>query len=99
DAIFVENDPAKYRAVGARVFALLSELSDQVERYSIDEAFFDLTGWYPSPEAAAQALGVMQRRIRAEIGEWLGCSVGIAPTRFLAKVGSDLKKPNGLTII
>ena len=98
-AIFVQNDPAKYRAVTSRVFALFHEVTDRVEHYSIDEAFLHLTGWYRDPAEAAWALTKVRRRIRDEIGEWLRCSIGIAPTRFLAKTASDMKKPNGLTVI
>ena len=98
-AVFVQNDPAKYRAVTSRVFGLFHELSDRVEHYSIDEAFLHLTGWYRDPAEAAWALIKVRRRIRDEIGELLRCSVGIAPTRFLAKTASDMKKPNGLTVI
>lgn len=99
DAVFVQNDPAKYRAVTSRIFALLHELTDVVEHYSIDEAFLDLTGWYRDAAEAAWALSRVRSRIQTEIGDWLRCSIGIAPTRFLAKTASDLKKPNGLTII
>lgn len=99
DAIFVQNDPAKYRTVTSRVFALLHELTDKVEHYSIDEAFLDLTGWYRDAAEASWALSRVRGRIKSEIGDWLRCSIGIAPTRFLAKTASDLKKPNGLTII
>jgi DNA polymerase-4 len=98
-AVFVQNDPGKYRAVTSRVFALFHELTDRVEHYSIDEAFLDLTGWYRDPAEAAFALSRTKSRITSEIGEWLRCSVGLAPTRFLAKTASDLKKPDGLTII
>jgi DNA polymerase-4 len=98
-AVFVQNDPPKYRAVTSRVFTLLHELTDKVEHYSIDEAFLDLTGWYRDPAEAAWALTRVRARIQSEIGDWLRCSIGIAPTRFLAKTASDLKKPNGLTII
>lgn len=98
-AVFVQNDPPKYRAVTSRVFTLLHELSDRIEHYSIDEAFLDLTGWYRDAAEASFALSRIKRRITEEVGEWLRCSVGIAPTRFLAKTASDLKKPDGLTII
>ncbi|MEI7512183.1 MAG: DNA polymerase IV [Candidatus Uhrbacteria bacterium] len=98
-AKFVENDPAKYRAVTSRVFALFHEISDCVEHYSIDEAFLDLTGWYRDAAEASFALSRVKRRITNEIGDWLRCSAGIAPTRFLAKTASDLKKPDGLSII
>lgn len=98
-AVFVQNDPAKYRAVTSRVFRLLHELTDRVEHYSIDEAFLDFTGWYRDAAEAAWALSRVRTRIRDEIGEWLRCSIGIAPTRFLAKTASDMQKPNGLVII
>jgi len=98
-AVFVQNDPPKYRAVTSRVFSILHELSDKVEHYSIDEAFLDLTGWYRDPAEAAWALTRARRRIRDEVGDWLRCSIGIAPTRFLAKTASDLEKPNGLVVI
>ncbi|HWQ99610.1 MAG TPA: hypothetical protein VN397_02045 [Candidatus Methylomirabilis sp.] len=99
NAVFVQNDPGKYRAVTSRVFSILHELTDSVEHYSIDEAFLDLTGWYRDPAEAAWALARARRRITDEVGEWLRCSIGIAPTRFLAKLGSDIQKPSGLTVI
>jgi nucleotidyltransferase/DNA polymerase involved in DNA repair len=98
-AVFVENDPSKYRAVTSRVFSILHGLTDQVEHYSIDEAFLDLTGWYRDAAEAAWALTRARMRIRDEVGEWLRCSIGIAPTRFLAKTASDIEKPNGLVVI
>lgn len=98
-AVFVENDPGKYRAVTSRVFSILHELTDKIEHYSIDEAFLDLTGWYRDSAEAAWAMTRVRRRIKTEVGEWLGCSIGIAPTRFLAKTASDMEKPNGLVII
>ncbi len=98
-AVFVQNDPAKYRAITSRVFGLLHELTDRVEHYSIDEAFLDLTGWYRDAAEASWALARVRTRIREEIGEWLRCSIGIAPTRFLSKTASDMQKPNGLVII
>lgn len=99
DAIFVQNDPAKYRSVTARIFAIFDQVSDRVEHYSIDEVFLDLTGWYRDEAEAAFGLSRVKSRIKNEIGDWLRASVGIAPTRFLAKYASDRKKPDGLTII
>ncbi len=99
NAAFVENDPGKYRAVTSRVLSILHELTDTIEHYSIDEAFLDLTGWYRDSAEAAWALTRARQRITDEVGEWLRCSIGIAPTRFLAKLGSDIQKPSGLTII
>lgn len=98
EAAFIQNEPAKYRSVIARVFAILRHISDQVEYYSIDEAFVDLTGLCRDTAEAAWLLSKVQWRIQQEVGEWLKCSVGIAVNRRLAKLASDLKKPNGLTV-
>lgn len=99
NVVFVQNDPPKYRAVTSRIFSILHAFTDRMEHYSIDEAFLDLTGWYRDAAEASFALSIAKRRITEEVGDWLRCSVGIAPTRFLAKTASDLKKPDGLTII
>jgi DNA polymerase IV len=96
---FIQNDPAKYRAVSSRVFSLFHEITDKVEHYSIDEVFLDLTGWYRDEAEASWALCRARLHIQQEIGEWLTCSVGIAPSKFLSKLASEIKKPNGLTII
>lgn len=98
EAVFIQNEPAKYRSVIARVFAILHQISDRVEYYSIDEAFVELTGLCRDTAEAAWLLSKVQWRIQKEIGEWLKCSVGIAPNRRLAKLASDLQKPNGLVI-
>ncbi len=98
EAVFIQNEPAKYRSTIAKVFALLRKISDHVEYYSIDEAFVDLTGLCRDNAEAAWLLSKIQWRIQQEVGEWLKCSVGIAPNRRLAKLASDLKKPNGLTV-
>ncbi len=98
-AVFVQNDPAKYRSITGRIFEILHEISDVVEHYSIDEAFLDVTDICRNEAEAAFLLSRAKRRIQTEIGNWLTASVGIAPTRFLAKFGSDFEKPDGLVII
>lgn len=98
-AVFVQNDPSKYRATTSRVFAILHEYCQTIEHYSIDEAFMDLTGWCRDEAEAAFLFSRIKERIRTEVGEWLRCSVGIAPTRFLAKFASDREKPDGLVIV
>lgn len=99
DAVFVQNEPAKYRSTTSRIFSIFHQVTDRVEHYSIDEAFLDLTGWYRDPAEASWALARVRQRIYKEVGEWLRCSIGIAPSRFLAKLGSGIQKPSGLTII
>lgn len=97
--VFVQADPPKYRSVIGRVFTMLHELSDTVEHYSIDEAFMDCTGWYANELALMEPLLRVKQRIRAEIGEALTCSIGVAPTRLLAKLASDYEKPDGFTMV
>ncbi len=98
EAAFIQNEPAKYRSVIGRVFAILRQFTDRVEYYSIDEAFMDLTGLCRDTAEAAWLCAKIQWRIQQEVGEWLKCSVGIAANRRLAKLASDLKKPNGLVV-
>ena len=95
--IFVEGNYSRYAAVSAQIFAIFAKYSPVIEPLSIDEAFLDLTGMerlMESPRQYAQAL-------KAEIREQTGivASVGIAPNKFLAKLASDLEKPDGLVII
>ena len=103
-AIFLPVDMAKYRAVSAQLFELLNTFTPQVEPVSIDEAFLDLTGCpMPAPsdrsprEARDPPLD-LARTIKSRIGEALRLpvSVGVAPNKFLAKLASELAKPDGL---
>jgi len=170
DIILLPVDPPKYREITRRFLKIFFEYTDLVERYSIDEAFLDVThllsgrrqdmsqtpsnsplakwekkgnepfldvtdasdvrpsligrseldsesvqkridpnfhqddgkvGYYESKlgrDALILALEI-KWRIRREIGEWLTCSVGVAQNKLLAKIASDLEKPDGLTVI
>lgn len=87
--ILIQSDPRKYRAVAKRILDIFAEYTDRIEPYSIDEAFLDLTGWVPSMDAATVLAQHIQQRIQDEVGEWLRCSVGIGPTRWIAKFAGD----------
>ena len=89
-AVLIPRDIALYRQASARVMAILRRFSDRVEVAGLDEAYLDLTG-SPAPKARARQLKLA---VRAETG--LVCSVGLAPNKLLAKIGSDLEKPDGL---
>jgi DNA polymerase-4 len=95
-AVFVPPRPERYAEISRRVMAILESVTPEVEPVSIDEAFLDITGVlkrWPSAEAVARHL---KARIREELG--LSASVGVAPNKFLAKLASDLNKPDGLTV-
>ncbi|MBI3956704.1 MAG: hypothetical protein HY340_01815 [Candidatus Kerfeldbacteria bacterium] len=106
DALFLDPevklvvcDPDKYRTVTQKIFRILAEYSEDIETYSIDEAFLDLTGWVPDLEAARELGLKLQNRIRDEIGEWLRCSIGIAETRWLAKFAGDTVEKGSVLVL
>ncbi len=95
--VFLPVRMGRYKELSGRVMELLREVSPLVEPVSIDEAYVDLTGL----ERLSGPPAEVGRRIKAQIVERtrLSCSVGIAPNRFLAKIASDMDKPDGLTVV
>jgi len=96
-AAFVPVDMPKYQAVSAQIMAILADFSPVVEPLSVDEAFVDLTGTGRVHGAPVDAVAAMKTRIRSETG--LTASAGLAPNKFLAKVASDVRKPDGLVVV
>jgi len=96
-AIYVRPRMERYEEMSRRVFAVLRSITDLVEPLSIDEAFLDVTG-SRQLFGDAESIG---HRIKAEIRHALGlvASVGIAPNKFLAKIASDLGKPDGFVAV
>ena len=95
--IFVVGDNRKYADTSTKIVAMMRQYTPLVEVFSIDEAFLDVTGslsLFGSAETIAYRL---KAQIRHELG--LTCSIGIAPNKLLAKLASDMHKPDGLTII
>lgn len=95
-AVFVFPRFSRYRELSQQVMKILQEYSPQLLQISIDEAFIDVThtaNFHGGAKALAEKL---KARIKNEIG--LTASVGLAPNMFIAKVASDLHKPDGLTI-
>lgn len=87
----------KYRRASERVMALLFEFTDLVEQVSIDEAFLDVSGSRRLFGAGKDIALRIKERIRTELG--LTASVGVAGNKFVAKVASDLRKPDGLVVV
>jgi DNA polymerase-4 len=91
---YLPVDMAKYAGVSAEIMAILGEFTPLVEPLSLDEAFLDVTGsaaLFGPPREIARTI---KARIRADVG--LTASAGVAPNKFLAKIASDLEKPDGL---
>jgi DNA polymerase-4 len=97
DGVFLPVDMGKYAAASRQIMAILGDFSPLVEPVSVDEAFVDLTGTTSIFGEAPQAVREIKRRIRAETA--LTASAGLAANKFIAKVASDLKKPDGLVVV
>ncbi|MBI2749289.1 MAG: DNA polymerase IV [Burkholderiales bacterium] len=97
ELMVVRPDFARYRAVSQQVMAILRSCTPLVEPLSLDEAYLDVTeNLWGEPLATTVAKKIKQR-IRDELG--LTASAGVAPNKFLAKIASGWKKPDGLTVI
>jgi DNA polymerase IV len=95
--VIVRPDFHKYRSVSQQVFAIFKEVTPLVEGLSLDEAYLDVT-----ENSFNEPLGVnVARRIKDRIKEvtQLTASAGIAPNKFLAKIASGWRKPDGLTVV
>src|SRR2546427_9523225 len=96
ETIFLPGNHRLYREVSERIMAVLAPSADAFEEASIDEAYLDLSS-LGSFEAAAERALTLKREIVAREG--LTCSVGIGPNKLVAKISSDFKKPDGLTVV
>jgi DNA polymerase-4 len=93
-------DPWKYRNVHLSLRRLISEYTSNFEPRSIDEFVLELEGYPALARSSIQKIGdEIKKRIKKEIGDWITVSIGISTNRFLAKVASNLKKPDGLETI
>jgi len=96
-AVVVPPRGRRYREISEQVFEVLESYTPLVQPLSIDEAFLDVTGsrrLHGSPRQIAEAI---RKRIVEQVG--ITASVGVAPNMFLAKLASDMNKPDGLTVI
>ncbi|MDR6548929.1 DNA polymerase IV [Paenibacillus qinlingensis] len=96
DLILIRPDFDLYRNFSRRFMQIVYGYSPLVESMSIDECFVDITGskQFGTPLEIANSI---QKRIMTELQ--LPCSIGVAPNKLLAKMGSDMKKPNGITVL
>ncbi len=93
-AIFVKPDMEAYSETSERVFSIFERFTPFVEAVSIDEAFLDVTGSAHLFGGAVPLAEKLRAAVREECG--VTCSVGVAPNRLLAKIGSEQRKPDGL---
>jgi DNA polymerase-4 len=97
DGIFLRPRMQRYREVSGQVFAVMRDITPLVEGLSLDEAFLDITGSLKS-YGSERALGeTLRNRVHEQTG--LVISIGIAPSKFVAKIASDIDKPGGFVIV
>src|SRR5688572_12443953 len=96
-AIIVPTRFERYREVSERMFEILESFTPVVQPLSIDEAFLDVSGSERLLGSAVEIARKLKARVREEL--CLTASVGVAPNKFLAKLASDLEKPDGLVVI
>src|SRR3981189_1465050 len=96
-AIFVAPDFTRYRAVSNSVREIFKRHTDLIEPLSLDEAYLDITENKTGLPTATLVARAIREEIRQELS--LTASAGVAPNKFLAKIASDWKKPDGLFVI
>jgi DNA polymerase-4 len=97
DAIFVAPDFTRYRAVSREVREIFKRHTDLIEPLSLDEAYLDVTANKAGLPTATLVARTIREQIRQELN--LTASAGVAPNKFLAKLASDWRKPDGLFVI
>jgi DNA polymerase-4 len=97
DAVFVPPDFLRYRAVSRLVREIFKSHTDLVEPLSLDEAYLDVTENKTGLPTATRVASAIRKQIREELH--LTASAGVAPNKFLAKIASDWRKPDGLFVI
>jgi DNA polymerase-4 len=99
DLEIVESRPDKYIEVHHKIVSAVSSVLPVDSVQSIDEMSCRLTGRQTVRENAIEIGHGVKRAIKEQVGEYLGCSLGIAPNRLIAKIASGMKKPDGFTVL
>ncbi|MCW3977050.1 MAG: DNA polymerase IV [Candidatus Bathyarchaeota archaeon] len=96
-AVYVRGNYPLYKEASNRIMAILGKYSGKFQRWGLDEAFLDVSSDVQNLEEAVE----LAARIKHELlwNEQLTCSIGIAPNKLVAKIASDYKKPDGLTVV
>lgn len=97
NAVFLSPDFVRYRAVSRQVHEILKRHTDLIEPLSLDEAYLDVSENKTGLPTATEVARVIRRHISMELN--LTASAGVAPNKFLAKIASDWRKPDGLFVI
>ena len=98
DVVFLDADHESYELFSGRMNSILARYTSDIERYSVDESFADITGMRLPLKMSYEEIALsLKKTLREELG--MTFSIGVAPTKVLAKIASNFKKPDGLTMI
>ncbi|MBW1681455.1 MAG: DNA polymerase IV [Deltaproteobacteria bacterium] len=97
DGVFLPVRMRRYQEVSSRIMEIFGRFTPLVEPVSIDEAFLDVTGSERLFGSVVEIAGALKKLVLEETG--LTVSAGVAPNKFLAKIASDMDKPDGLTVV
>lgn len=97
DAVRVGSNFDRYRDVSRKVMAIFHDITSLVEPLSLDEAYLDVTQSVTDSLSSQSIAAALKKRVKAELG--LTISVGVACTKSVAKIASDMDKPDGLTVV
>ena len=95
--VLIRPDFSKYKRESKKVRAILERFTSNIEPLSLDEAYLDVTGSEHMGGSATRIAEEIRRLVKEEVG--ITCSAGVAPNKFLAKIASDINKPDGLKVI
>ncbi|MEP0824305.1 MAG: DNA polymerase IV [Nitrososphaera sp.] len=97
DAVFLPLEPAYYSQISGSAMSIISWYADKFECVGIDECYLDVSNRSESFDVAATLAREIKNDVKRQTS--LTCSIGVAPNKMLAKMASDMQKPDGLTII
>lgn len=97
DAVYLQPNYRLYIQTSSRIMAILRNHADKFERWGLDEAFLDVSTKVKNFEEARRLAEAIKREIYEK--ERLTCSIGVGPNKLVAKIASDFKKPDGLTVV
>lgn len=97
DAVYLRVNMPLYKKVSGQIMDILRTYSSKFQQVSVDEAYLDVTDVVPDFDAAADLALKIKEEIRLKEG--ITCSIGVAPNKSIAKIASDYRKPDGLTVV
>lgn len=97
DAVFLRVNMELYKEVSKRIMDIMRTFTDKFQQVSVDEAYLDISAHIETYKAASELAQNVKNNIFLQEG--ITCSIGVAPNKLIAKIASDIQKPNGVTVV